>query len=93
MKQALVITELQRTIVGGRKITMMPSMGMVNHFPIPLSWRSFKVGSSEPDGPDNEVYCPCGDTICLGDDYYVLGDFVEVAEKHIADKHPGVRTS
>jgi len=65
---------------------------MQDHFPILMTWRSFKVGASPYGGPD-ECYCPCGEVARPVESSLdlVLGDFVAAAEDHIARRHPDVR--
>lgn len=100
MKKALVVTELLREVTNYRqwgvtldwRVPFRP-IEMTDHFPTPLSWRSFKIGSEDYDGPANEAYCPCGAVVHLDEDGLdtVLGDFVDAAEAHIEAGHPGVR--
>lgn len=91
MKTCIMIRELTREVGRPGKLFRTPFRAVegVDHFPIPLSWRSFKLGASDYDIVSDEAYCPCGATVTPADDreYAMLGDFVDAAEAHIAEVH------
>lgn len=96
MKQALVITELTRTVGIGRqqrpyRSTFHPVM-MTDYFPIPLSWESFRLNVSEYGVPVDEVICPCGVAVPLryAGFQLVIADLVQAAEQHLGEEHPGI---
>jgi hypothetical protein len=98
MNRLLIITELTRAVggwtpngYGAPAHVVFQASETQDYYPLPLSWRSFKLGSSDYDEAPDELYCPCGATVGLGDDWHVLGDFVEAAEDHITTKHPEAR--
>jgi hypothetical protein len=91
LRQMIVIEQLTREVASMR-VVFRPAESY-DHFETPLSWRSFKLGTSDYDIPADEAYCPCGAVVHPPDDreYAMLGDFVDVAEEHIAEAHPGAR--
>ena len=97
LEQLLVITQLTREVAGwyNREPVRVPfyPIEMTNHFPTPLTWRSFKIGSSDYDTSADEAYCPCGEVVGIDMDGAdaVAGDFADAAEQHIATAHPEAR--
>ncbi len=62
----------------------MPDLGQ-DYFHRPLTVASFLTGPSDYDTASDELYCPCGDTLEWPDGS--LGTAIQVAEKHIQEKH------
>lgn len=93
MRQMLVITQLTRS-VGNPEAWRIQwrAYEFQDYYPIPLTWRSFKLGCTDHDAPTAEAHCPCGAVVPVGaPGIVILGDFADAATGHIAEAHPGVR--